>query len=184
MARFPVLMLVPPLAFAGLAAMFLWGMGRENPDALPSMLEGRAAAPVVVTPLGGLPIFGDADLRAGGVRLVNFWASWCAPCRVEHPNLTAMAAEGITIFGVNYKDKPAAALGFLEELGDPFEAIGADETGRMGIDWGLYGVPETFVIDGQGRVVLRFAGPITQRVLAETIRPAMEKAAAQSTAGR
>lgn len=179
MARVSVLMLVPPVAFAGLAAMFLWGMGRDDPDALPSMLEGREAAAVVLTPLGDLPSFGDGDLRAGGVTLVNFWASWCAPCRVEHPNLTAMAKEGITIFGVNYKDKPEAALGFLAGLGNPFAAIGADENGRMGIDWGLYGVPETFVIDGQGRVVLRFAGPITQRVLAETIRPAMEKAAAQ-----
>lgn len=184
MARVPVLMLVPPLAFAGLAAMFLWGMGRDDPDALPSMLEGREAAPVFVTPLGAMPGFGDADLRAGGVRLVNFWASWCAPCRIEHPNLTALSEEGVTIFGVNYKDKPAAALRFLEELGNPYEAVGADEAGRMGIDWGLYGVPETFVIDGQGRVVLRFAGPITQRVLTETIRPAMEKAAAQSTPGQ
>ncbi|PKP73377.1 MAG: DsbE family thiol:disulfide interchange protein [Alphaproteobacteria bacterium HGW-Alphaproteobacteria-6] len=179
MARVPLLMLVPPLAFAGLAAMFLWGMGREDPDALPSMLEGREAAAVALTPLGDLATFGDADLRAGGVTLVNFWASWCAPCRVEHPNLTALAEEGVTILGVNYKDRPEAALRFLAELGNPYAATGADASGRMGIDWGLYGVPETFVIDGQGRVVLRFAGPVTQRVLTETIRPAMEKAASQ-----
>ena len=112
----------------------------------------------------------------GGVKLVNYWASWCAPCRVEHPHLEALAEEGVTIYGVNYKDQPGNALGFLEELGDPYTAIGADPNGRMALDWGLYGVPETYVIDGEGRVVLRFPGPITERVLEGQIRPAIEKA--------
>ncbi len=178
MARISPLMILPPAIFAGLTAMFVLGMGRDDPDALPSTLEGRGAPAVVVTPLGNEPVFGDADLRGGEVRLVNFWASWCAPCRAEHPILEQLAAEGVTIYGVNYKDKPPAALKFLDDLGNPFAAIGADESGRMGIDWGLYGVPETFVIDGKGRVVLRFAGPITERVLTTDIYPAIERAAA------
>ena len=179
MARVSPLMLLPPAIFAGLAAMFVLGMSREDPDALPSALKGRQAPAVVVTQLGDLPVFSDADLRDGEVKLVNFWASWCAPCRAEHPNLERLKDEGITIYGVNYKDKPAAAMRFLNELGNPFAAIGADDSGRMGIDWGLYGVPETFVIDGEGKVVLRFAGPITERTLEGEIYPAIEAAGGQ-----
>ena len=179
MARVSPLMILPPVIFAGLALMFVWGMNREDPDALPSAFAGKQAPAVVVTPLADLPVFGDADLRDGKVKLVNFWASWCAPCRVEHPNLEALKAEGVTILGVNYKDKPEAALRFLADLGNPYAAIGADESGRMGIDWGLYGVPETFVIDGEGNVILRFPGPITERVLDSDIRPAMKEAAAE-----
>jgi cytochrome c biogenesis protein CcmG/thiol:disulfide interchange protein DsbE len=93
--------------------------------------------------------------------------------------LVELAEGGVPVHGVNYKDKPENALGFLEELGDPFSAMGADASGRMGLDWGLYGVPETFVIDGDGEVVLRWAGPITRKVMDETIRPAIEKAAAE-----
>jgi cytochrome c biogenesis protein CcmG/thiol:disulfide interchange protein DsbE len=171
------LLFVPPLLFAGLAAMFWLGMHRADPDTLPSALEGRAAPAVQVAPLGPGPQFSAADLTAPGVKLVNFWASWCAPCRVEHPNLQRLADEGVAIHGVNYKDQPANALGFLDELGDPFATLGADASGRMGLDWGLYGVPETFVIDGEGTVILRFPGPITERVLEETIRPAIARAA-------
>lgn len=178
MAKLSPLMLAPPLVFAGLAAMFWFGMAREDPDQLPSALEGRQAPAVVVTQLGPDAPFTDADLRQGDVTLVNFWASWCAPCRVEHPNLEALAAEGLTIFGVNYKDKPDNAMGFLEELGNPYVGMGADDSGRMGLNWGLYGVPETYVIDGAGNIVLRHAGPITQRVIENSIRPAIEKARA------
>lgn len=170
------LMLVPLLVFAAFAALALVGLLRENPNELPSALAGRPAPAVQVTPLGEGPLLRDADLRAPGVKLVNYWASWCAPCRVEHPNLTGLAAEGVTIYGVNYKDKPGNALGFLAELGNPYAAMGADESGRMALDWGVYGVPETYVIDGQGNIVLRFAGPITARVLENTIRPAIEAA--------
>jgi cytochrome c biogenesis protein CcmG/thiol:disulfide interchange protein DsbE len=179
MARIPPLMILPPVLFAGLVAMFLWGMGRDNPQALPSMLEGREAAPVALEPLGPGAPFTDADLRDGRVKIVNFWASWCAPCRAEHPNLARLQAEGVTILGVNYKDQPEPALKFLAELGNPFAALGADSNGRMGIDWGLYGVPESFVIDGAGKVILRFPGPITERVLDSEIRPALAKAAAK-----
>ncbi len=107
---------------------------------MPSTFEGRRRLPWQSCALGDLPDFTDADLRDGKVKLVNFWASWCAPCRAEHPNLTKLKAEGVTIYGVNYKDKPDAALGFLNGLGNPYAAIGADESGRMGIDWGIYGV--------------------------------------------
>lgn len=170
------LMLVPLLVFGAFAALALVGLSRENPNELPTALAGRPAPAVQVTPLGDGPVLRDADLRGEGVKLVNYWASWCAPCRVEHPNLTRLAAEGVTIHGVNYKDKPANALGFLAELGNPYTAMGADESGRMALDWGVYGVPETYVIDGEGKIVLRFAGPITERVLENTIRPAIEAA--------
>jgi cytochrome c biogenesis protein CcmG/thiol:disulfide interchange protein DsbE len=110
------------------------------------------------------------------VKLVNFWASWCAPCRAEHPILSELAAQGITVHGVNYKDDPAKAQAFLAELGNPYATIGADPAGRTAIDWGLYGVPETFVIDGSGTVVLRFAGPITRQELDRKILPAIRKA--------
>ncbi|WP_306152340.1 DsbE family thiol:disulfide interchange protein [Roseovarius sp. MMSF_3281] len=176
MAKISPLMIAPPAIFAGLAALFFFGMQRENPDELPSTMTGKPAPVVQVTPLGDKTPFTDADLRSGGVKLLNYWASWCAPCRVEHPVLEDLASQGITIYGVNYKDKPGNALGFLNELGDPYAAIGADENGRMALDWGVYGVPETYVIDGKGNIVLRFAGPITERVLESQIMPAIEKA--------
>jgi cytochrome c biogenesis protein CcmG/thiol:disulfide interchange protein DsbE len=172
-------MILPPLVFLALAALFFIGLNRENPDALPTALAGKPAPAVAVKPLGEGPVFDAAFLKDPGVKLVNFWASWCAPCRVEHPNLEALAAEGVAIHGVNYKDKPGQALAFLDELGNPYASLGADESGRMAIEWGVYGVPETYVIDGEGRIVHRFAGPVTQRALAETLRPAMEKAAAR-----
>lgn len=171
------LTLLPPLIFAGLAAMFLFGMNREDADALPSTREGGVVPPLTVTampaPFEG---FDEADLKAPGVKLVNFWASWCAPCRAEHPQLLAMQAEGLPIYGVNYKDEPARGSAFLDELGDPFAAVVSDEAGRTGLDWGLYGVPETFIIDGEGKVVKRFAGPITPDILEKVIRPAIESA--------
>lgn len=176
MAKLSPLMVAPPLIFAGLAAMFWFGMAREDPDQLPTALQGRQAPAVALDTLGPDAPFTDEDLRQGNVTLVNFWASWCAPCRVEHPHLETMAASGLTIYGVNYKDQPDNAMGFLEELGNPYAAMGADGSGRMALNWGLYGVPETYVIDGEGRVVLRHAGPITQRVLDATIIPAIERA--------
>ena len=133
--------------------------------------------PLFLTEFPGKTLFDDATLRDGEVKLVNYWASWCAPCRAEHPNLEALSDEGIPVYGINYKDKLDNAGAFLTELGDPYEGIGRDEQGRMALDWGLYGVPETYVIDGEGTVILRFAGPITQRVIESTIRPALEKAA-------
>ncbi len=177
MAKISPLMIAPPLIFAGFAVLAGIGMFRDDPDALPSAREGQPAPPVVVTDFSGKPNFNDATLRDGEVKLVNYWASWCAPCRVEHPNLQVLSDEGIPVYGINYKDKLANAEAFLAELGDPYAGIGRDEQGRMGLDWGVYGVPETYVIDGQGTIILRFAGPITQRAIESTIRPALEKAA-------
>ena len=176
MAKLSPLMIAPLVIFAGFAGLALVGLGRDNPNELHSALQGKAAPAVAVTSLGNGAPFTDADLRAGEVTLVNYWASWCAPCRVEHPNLEELAESGITIYGVNYKDKPGNALGFLEELGNPYAAMGADAQGRMALDWGVYGVPETYVIDGDGQIVLRFAGPITDRVMENTLLPAIEAA--------
>ncbi len=176
MAKFRPLVLFPPLVFIALSGLFFWGMQREDPDALPSARVGQTAPPVQLNELSGQETFDDAALRDGMPKLVNFWASWCAPCRVEHPHLEELAKAGHAIYGVNYKDDPNKALEFLEELGNPFIAQGADTKGRMGLDWGLYGVPETFVLAGDGTVLLRFAGPLTQRVLEEKIHPALETA--------
>ncbi len=181
MARFSPLLAAPPAFFAGLALMFYMGMHREDPDALPSAKIGDPAPSVTLEPLPGFPEFTDEDLKAPGVKLVNYWASWCGPCRVEHPTLMQLAEEGIPIYGINYKDDPNNATSFLVELGDPYAGIGVDRNGRVALDWGLYGVPETYVVDGEGNVVLRFAGPVTQRVLENQIRPAID--AARSTAG-
>lgn len=169
-------MAAPLVIVAGFTVLAFVGLQRENPNELPSTLEGRAAPAVEVTPLGDKKLFKDSDLRGEGVKLVNFWASWCAPCRVEHPNLEKLTEQGITIYGVNYKDKPGNALKFLNDLGDPYAAIGADEAGRMALNWGVYGVPETYVIDGNGQILLRFAGPITERAMQNQILPAIEQA--------
>lgn len=177
MARLPLLALIPPVAFAGLAGLFYAGMQREDPDALPSTFIGEPAPALSVTDLGELPPVTEAALAADGAKLVNFWASWCAPCRVEHPNLEALAAEeGVPIYGVNFKDEPGNALAFLDELGNPYAAASADAEGRTARDWGVYGVPETFVVDGEGEVLARVAGPVTARTLESTIRPALAEA--------
>jgi len=176
MARISPLMIAPPLIFLGFVAVVAVGMFRDDPEALPSTLVGRTAPPLQITEMQDKVPFDDSTLRDGEVKLVNYWASWCAPCRAEHPNLEALSEDGVKIYGINYKDDPEKALGFLEELGDPFTALGADSSGRTALDWGVYGVPETYVIDGDGTVRLRFAGPITERVLRETILPALEAA--------
>jgi cytochrome c biogenesis protein CcmG/thiol:disulfide interchange protein DsbE len=169
--------LLPVGLFAALTGFFLAANLRpvETRDALPSAIAGSAAPALTVTQLPGKPAFDLATLADGEAKLVNFWASWCVPCRAEHPQLELLARE-VPVYGVNYKDEPRDALAFLDELGDPFAAHMADATGRTGLDWGLYGVPETFVIAGDGTVVLRFAGPITQSVVEDTIRPALDEA--------
>lgn len=170
-----LLALIPVALFAAMAGFFLSGMFRDDPDSLPSVLIGNAAPAFTVTELPGRAAIPEGMLTDGEVKLVNFWASWCVPCRVEHPQIEELA-QGIAVYGVNYKDQIDAADGFLEELGDPYRAIGVDGTGRTGINWGLYGVPETFVIAGDGTVALRFAGPITKSVMEDQIRPAIEAA--------
>ncbi|GGW21645.1 thiol:disulfide interchange protein [Gemmobacter lanyuensis] len=173
--------LVVVLGFLGAIALPKLVQNAEDPasaEALPSTLVGRPAPVLQVEPLGSHPALTDAALRAPGVKLVNFWASWCAPCRAEHPMLKQLQSEGIVIHGINYKDKPENAEAFLTELGNPYATLGTD-AGRNALDWGVYGVPETYVIDGKGQVVTRFAGPITKQELERVIRPAIAQALAQ-----
>jgi len=167
-------MALPPIVFVVLAALFTYGLNRENPNALPSALQNQPAPALELTKLADLPLITDKELRAPNVKLVNFWASWCAPCRAEHPNLMALKKQGIIIYGVNYKDEAKNALKFLNDLGNPFAAIGQD-SGMQAINWGVYGVPETFVIDAKGTILLRFPGPMTKRVIAEKIMPLIRK---------
>lgn len=176
MAKVRPMMLVPPLIFAAFAALFLVGNFREDRNALPSTLIGREAPALQMGQLSDYPTFGDADLRKGEVTLVNFWASWCPPCRAEHPMLEEIAASGITIYGVNARDEPDNAIGFIEDLGNPFAGIGTSLDGRSAIDWGVYGMPETFVVAGDGTVVLRYPGEITRNVWETRLKPAIEGA--------
>ncbi|WP_102225156.1 DsbE family thiol:disulfide interchange protein [Acidimangrovimonas sediminis] len=181
MARISPLAILPPVIFAGLAVMFYISMHHDQ-ETLPSMMVGKEAPPVVLTQLGDGQPFTDATLRDGKVKLVNYWASWCAPCRVEAPTLDKIAASGVSIYGVNYKDKAQDALGFLAKVGDPYKALGADTQGQMALNWGVYGVPETYVIDGAGKVLLRFPGPVTNSIWQNTIKPALARAAADDAA--
>ncbi len=173
---FRPLILLPPLLFAALAVAFYVGM-QKGDQPLPSMTVGQQAPNVRAVALGQGPVVTDADLRKPGVKLLNFWASWCEPCRIEHPMLEKLKEEGVVIYGINYKDKPEDALKFLGDMGNPYTQLGAD-AGPMALDWGVYGVPETYVIDGKGQVLLRLAGPITAENLDSQMRPAMAKAAA------
>ncbi|MBY6047107.1 DsbE family thiol:disulfide interchange protein [Vannielia litorea] len=155
----------------------------EAAEALPSTFIGKPAPELALDGFAGQPEL-TAELLAGdGLKLVNFWASWCAPCRVEHPNLVAIAEAGVPIYGINYKDDPAKAAAFLAELGNPYAAIGADTEGRNGFGWGVYGVPETYLIDGEGRIVLRVAGPVTSSSYARDLGPALEAAGIEVTLG-
>jgi len=175
---FNYFLLLPPLIFLGLATMFYVGLQRDNPNDLPSQFIGQAAPSVNLTDLREDPAPVDADFRNGDMQLVNFWASWCAPCRAEAPMLEHMAEElGISIIGINYKDQPAQAKSFLSQFGDPFIKIGADFSGRNAIEWGVTGVPETFILDGEGKILLRYPGPITQSVLTNRILPLLGGAA-------
>ena len=172
------MVILPPVIFMSLAVLFYLGLARSDPDALPSTFIGQLTPQVLVTPLGADAPFAAADLQKPGVKIVNFWASWCQPCRAEHPQLIALQAMGVPVYGVNYKDEATDALGFLVEMGTPYEKMGQDGQGRMALEWGVYGVPETFVIDGVGKVLLRWAGPIAARNLENDILPAIVQAEA------
>lgn len=172
----PAWALLPLGAFIALALLAFFMLGRDK-DTLPSALLNRSV-PEFSLPglLENAPELDSALLREPGVKVVNVWASWCGPCRVEHPELVELAALGVTVHGLNYKDARANALGFLEELGDPYAVIGADTTGRAGIEWGVYGVPETFIIDASGRIVHKHVGPIQNDDLESRILPALRAA--------
>jgi cytochrome c biogenesis protein CcmG/thiol:disulfide interchange protein DsbE len=153
------------------------GLGRD-PQTLPSVLIDKPAPSFALPPLPGRDERGFSRSDLGGEpMLVNVFASWCVPCRVEHPVLEQLARDGVVIHAINYKDAPEDALAFLRALGDPFTRIGADRQGRAAIDWGVYGVPETFVIDRQGRIRYRHVGPLQPRDLERTIRPLLAELA-------
>lgn len=160
---------LPLLLFVALAGYFAVGLTRD-PTAIPSALIDKPAPEMALPGLypqgGGLR---TADL-VGEVALVNFFASWCAPCKLEQPALLQLKREGVRIYGIAYKDAPEAALAYLDETGNPYARIGVDRDGRTGIDWGLTGVPETFVIDRDGRVRKRHTGPLDDGTLA-ALRP-------------
>jgi cytochrome c biogenesis protein CcmG/thiol:disulfide interchange protein DsbE len=176
-----VLPLVLTLGFFGVAAtQLLNNQGDQaqgvDTDSLPSTREGNPAPPLDLSPLAQFDELSDEDLRGNGLIILNFWASWCPPCRAEHPTLTALAEAGNPLFGINYRDLPAQALSFLDDLGNPYDRIGADPEARNGRDWGVVAMPETFFINNDGVVVLHFRGPIVQRSLRNQVIPALAEA--------
>ena len=170
-----ILALVPISIFAIVGGAFYWGLV-NNDDRLPSTLIGKVAPEFDLPPIEGRADgLSTADLK-GEVSIVNVWASWCVPCRVEMPLLNELAdRDEVPIFGINYKDRPEEALGFLSELGDPYTRIGADRNGRVSIDWGVYGLPETFVIDAEGQIVYKHIGPFNRLSLEEDILPVVRR---------
>jgi len=172
---------LPVCLFLGLVGVFfvsLWRSTESPPDMLPSALIGKPAPKLVLPALDAqAKAFAPGDLASGHVTVLNVWASWCVPCRAEAPALAQLAAlKGVPLYGLVYKDKPDKARSFLADTGNPYQRIDLDEDGRAGIEWGIYGVPETFVIDGKGIVRLRYAGPIVGNVLSGMILPAIENA--------
>jgi cytochrome c biogenesis protein CcmG/thiol:disulfide interchange protein DsbE len=177
-----IVVALPLIAFAGLAALFLFGLEAGDPARLPSALIGHPAPATPLAPVAGLeragaavPGFDPAALK-GRVTLVNVWASWCVPCHDEAPLLMQLAQDPkLNVVGINYKDQPENARRFLGRYGNPFSAIGADINGRAAIEWGVYGVPETFLLDPQGRIAFKLVGPITADNLARTLRPEIDR---------
>jgi len=171
------LLAVPPLLFAGLAAMFLVKMedGRSADD-LPSTFIGKPAPVVPQTGLPGIAQLTDADLRGGEVTVVNFWASWCPPCRAEHPVLLEMQKKGIRVAGINMMDREADAVEYLAEGGNPFFALATDTKGRNRVEWGVTNPPETFIIGGDGTVLFKFIGPLVGTDYETRFVPALEDA--------
>ncbi len=178
------LALLPLGVFAALALVFYIGLFRGDPSNLPSALIGKPAPEFDLPALDGLldtgaPVPGLAtrDLRRGRVSIVNVWASWCGPCRLEHPILMELAKDtSVDLVGINYKDQTSNARRFLGQLGNPFKAVGVDQSGTTAIDWGVHGVPETFVVNGSGVIVFKHVGPISPKILSQTILPAIARA--------
>lgn len=174
-----ILYLLPLLVFLGLSIYFAIGLGKD-PSELPSALIDKPVPEFELPPLlEDTPGMATADF-GGEVVMVNVFASWCVPCRVEHPLITQLADEGILpVFGLNYKDEKADASAWLEELGNSYARIGWDLSGRVGIDWGVYGVPETYIIGKQGRIRYKYVGPIFRGVLNETLIPIIRELQAE-----
>ncbi len=180
------LVLLPLIAFIALTALFLYRLGAGDPSHLPSALIGRPAPKTDLPPLAGL----ERDGRAvpglsnasflGAVTVVNVWASWCVPCHDEVPFLEQLSKDKrIQLVGINYKDAPENARRFLNRYGNPFAAAGVDANGRTSIDWGVYGVPETYVVGRDGTIAYKLVGPITAENLRGTLEPEIAKVAAR-----
>ncbi len=166
-----LLFLLPVAAFAGIAVAFAIGL-TLNPREIPSALIGKEVPEFTLPPVQGRTLsFSSSDLK-GEVSLVNVFASWCAECKVEHPLLMQLSRENLVpIHGLNYKDKPDDAANWLDSLGDPYTRTGADISGRVAIDWGVYGVPETFLVDQKGTIIYKHIGALSQETFNANIRP-------------
>lgn len=178
-----IVVVLPFLAFLALAALFFFRLGEGDPNRLPSALIGRSAPETNLPPLQGLltngkPVPGlNSTNFKGAVTLLNVWASWCIPCRDEAPLLMRLAEDKrFRLVGLNYKDQAENARRFLGRYGNPYEANGADQSGRAGIEWGVYGVPETFVIGKNGTIVYKLVGPVTMENIDTVLKPEIEKA--------
>jgi cytochrome c biogenesis protein CcmG/thiol:disulfide interchange protein DsbE len=182
-----ILVLLPLILFIGLAALFYFGLGAGDPSRLPSALIGKEVPKTDLPPIENLrrdgkpvPGLNNATLK-GAVSLVNVWASWCVPCHDEVPLLEKLSHDKrIQLVGINYKDSADNARRFLNRYGNPFVAAGADAKGRTSIDWGVYGVPETFLVGRDGRILYKLVGPITADNLASVLEPEITKAIAKN----
>lgn len=177
------LTLIPLLVFAGLAALFLLRLGAGDPSRIPSALLGRPAPATTLPGIEGLtengkPVPGlTPETLRGKVSVVNVWASWCVPCHDEAPLLHALSSDKrFQIVGINYKDATENARRFLGRYGNPFSAVGADANGRASIEWGVYGVPETFIVGRDGRIAYKLIGPITPANYETVLKAEIEKA--------
>lgn len=177
---------LPFLIFAALAGLFWYALHVGDPSKLPSALIGKPVPEFSLPPLEGLKStdgavmksFTAGELAQGAPTLVNVFASWCVPCLEEHPMLMALAERGdLRIYGINYKDDPASARRFLGRYGNPYDRVGTDASGRTAIDFGVYGVPETFVISPDGKIAFRHVGPLTEEAITTKILPLMEQQA-------
>lgn len=172
--------LAPVLGFALLAFFLFKSLWAPSPSEIPSALLNKPAPRLNLPGLDAQsPAFTPADLAGGHVSVVNVFASWCAPCRTEASQLQALShVPGIALYGMTQKDKPEATRAFLGEVGNPFSRIARDDDGRASIEWGVYGVPETFVVDGKGIIRLKYVGPLTDDVLSGQVMPAIQAAEA------
>ena len=170
-----LLVLVPVLVFLALAIVLGWGLTTASRD-IPSNLIGRPVPEFNLPPIEAPKLGLSRSDLLGEVSLVNVFASWCAACRIEHQLLMQLSkGRRVPIHGLNYKDQPAHAIAWLAELGDPYTRIGSDLNGRVAIDWGVYGVPETFVVTSDGTIAYKHIGPVTEQALQETIFPLIAK---------